>query len=357
MCKPVNHPYLWYAWFVYTLVCLTFADSDLHRLQHATVLRFQHGFRPGTHINHQVQLRRYATFCSRFHLYPLHPSPAQLTMYVEYLAQNLRSAQSVKNYLSAISFLHRQQGLECDSLQSPQLTTMLRAINHTMRTPVFSKLPITVPILYKLVQLCQQLGTWGLILKVAFLFSFFGFFRQSNIAPRSATAFDPTRDTMRSDVQPSTTGLVVRLKWTKTRQGAHPPVFIPLPYIPGSPLCPTRAFQRMEAAFPARNRNTPLLIYYSPRRPTTIVTTRMLARQLHLLIQQLHLPPSTYTLHSFRQGGATLAHALNIPLDQIKSHGTWSSNSVWTYLNPAHSQKSTISRALSHAVQDPHIYK
>ena len=142
-------------------------------------------------------------FCNRFHLVDINPSPAQLTLYIEYLSQNLRSAQSVRNYLSAINFIHKYLGLKCPSLQAYQVTTMLRAVNHTLRSPILPKLPITVPILYKLIDCCKQLGTWGLVLQCALLFCFFGFLRQSNVAPRSAQLFDPTRDTLRSDLQAS----------------------------------------------------------------------------------------------------------------------------------------------------------
>ena len=280
----------------------------------------------------------------------LNPSSCQLTLYIEYLSQHLKSPQSVKNYLAAVNRLHRQMGLECPALQSYQVQNMLRAVNNTLRTPIVSKLPVSIQLLYKLVHCCNQLGTWGLVVQVALLFCFFGFLRQSNVAPRSPQLFDVTRDTLRADVQHAPPGLLLKLRWTKTHQGAHQPVFIPLPNIQGSILCPTRAFRRMCAAFPSSSPTTPLLIYSPAGLPPTVVTTRMLARQLNQLLLRLHLPPQRYTLHSLRKGGATLCHAVGVPLDQIKSHGTWVSDSVWTYINPAHSAQSAIPAAMSRAV-------
>jgi hypothetical protein len=201
-------------------------------------------------------------------------------MYIEYLSQNLRSAQSVRNYLSAVNLIHKHLGLECPALQAYQVSMMLRAVNHTLRSPILPKLPITVAILYKLINCSQHLGTWGLVFQCALLFCFFGFLRQSNIAPRSLHLFDPTRDTLRSDVKSSSHGLLLRLKWSKTHQGAHPEIHIPLPRIQGSGLCPTRAFQRMCAVFPTTSPAMPLLVYGSLGQPATLVTTRMLAKQL-----------------------------------------------------------------------------
>jgi hypothetical protein len=88
---------------------------------------------------------------------------------------------------------------------------------------------------------------------------------------------------------------------------------------------------------------------------STVVTTRLLARQFKTLITQLRLNPKTYTLHSLRKGGASLAHSMGIPLDQIKAHGTWSSGAVWTYLKQTSSQQSSVTQAMAKAaLSNPH---
>jgi hypothetical protein len=279
----------------------------------------------------------------------LNPTSAQLTMYIEYLSQHLRSPQSVKNYLSAVNFIHRHFGLDCHAMQSHQVLNMLRAVNHTLRSPVIPTMPVSLPLLHNIIQACHQLGTWGLVVKCAFLFCFFGFLRQSNVAPRSPQLLDVTRDTLRTDVQASPRGLLLTLKWSKTHQGAHQPIYIPLPLIRGSSLCPTRAFHQMCTAFPSTSSTTPLLIYSSPTKLHTIVTSRMLSRQLHRILRTLQLPPSRYTLHSFRKGGATLCHSLGISVEKIKLHGTWTSDSVFTYITPSHNPHSDIPAAMSQA--------
>jgi hypothetical protein len=336
-------------------ISFTFPDYVLHQLHRSTALRLQQAFRPGTIINHQVQIRRYYIFCQRFHVPDIQPSPTQLTLYLEYLTQNLRSPNSVRNYFSAISYLHKHLGLQCAALQSHPVLMMLRAIDNTLRSPVIPKQPVSIALLLKMVQLCNQLGTWGLVLKCALLFCFFGFLRQSNVAPRSAQLFDHTRDTLRSDIQITSQGLIVRLKWTKTHQGSQQPVFIPLPQIQGSSLCPTRAFRQMCAAFPSSTTHTPLLIYSPPGSPHAVVTTRMLAQTFHQLTTRLRLPPSTYTLHSLRRGGATLCHSLGVSLEQIQQHGTWTSGAVWSYLNPHHSQKAHLSNTMAKAILSHNI--
>lgn len=115
------------------MVLLPISDCQLRHLQQSRANRLKQAFRPGTQMNHQVQVKRYYIFCMKFHLQDLHPPPSNLTLYLEYLSEHLKSVQSVKNYLSAIGFIHRQLGLECKSLQSHEVSTMLRAIDHTLR--------------------------------------------------------------------------------------------------------------------------------------------------------------------------------------------------------------------------------
>ena len=282
------------------------------------------------------------------------PPPQQLMWYLEYLSQNLKSPQSVKNYLSAVGFLHRQLGLECPALQSHQVTTMVRAVEHTLRSPIVPKKPVTVHMLFNLVHLCDQLGTWGMVFKCAILFCFFGFFRQSNVAPRSPQLYDCSRDTSRSDVNIKTNGLLVRLKWTKTHQVAHKPVYVHLPRIQGSPLCPRQAYVRMCAAIPTQSSTAPLLLCTTKGKPHTVVTTRMLATQFNRLITRLHLPTACYTLHSLRKGGATLCHNMGVPLDKIKTHGTWTSDAVLSYIT---ADTATISSTMATAIRSHHHNK
>jgi hypothetical protein len=334
-------------WNAFIYMWFHVPDTELFTLQQASTARLQQAYRPGTRINQLVQIRRYYAFCRRYHLTDINPSPTQLTMYLEYLAQHLKSPQSVKNYLSAVGLIHRQLGLQCTAMLSFPVITMLRAIQHTLRNPILPKLPVSVNMLLQMVQFCQHLGTWGRIMKCALLFSFFGFLRQSNVAPRSHQLFDTTRDTLRSDINVSSQGVTIRLKWTKTHQSSHTPVIIKLPCIQGSPLCPTNAYRLMCITFPTRGRNTPLLYYYPTVHHPAVVTTRMLA-QFRKFIQRLHLPQGRFTLHSLRKGGATLCHAHGVPVDQIKTHGTWASEAVWSYINP---DTAAISMAMLKAIR------
>jgi hypothetical protein len=312
--------------------------------------RIQHAYRPGTRSNHRTQLRRYYGFCQEYGLYDLNPSQHQLCLYMEYLAQRFVSARTVRNYMSAITLLHKQLDVSCPALSSFQVGLMARAVDRTMLTPPSPRLPVSVLLLRQLVQATLPLGVWGVVFRFAILLAFFGFLRQSNLAPRTASQFDSARHSRRRDVVFTKQGAFIRLRWTKTLQSAHQPVFVPLPVIDNSPLCPVAAFRDMAASVPVLSSKSPLLLVPSPGGELQVVTIPMLAQTFKDIINSLGLPLHTFSLHSLRRGGATLAFEAGVPVDCIKGHGTWSSQSVYTYICPATNLPSTVPTALAHAV-------
>ena len=77
---------------------------------------------------------------------------------------------------------------------------MLRALPLTMRHTPLQRLPIDPRLLAAICRVCDNLSAMGIVLKLAFLVAFFGFLRQSNLAPPSPRTFDPSRHTTRGDV-------------------------------------------------------------------------------------------------------------------------------------------------------------
>ena len=64
----------------------------------------------------------------------------------------------------------------------------------------------------------------------------------------------------------------------------------------------------------------------------------------------LGLNPHFFTIHSFRRSGATFAYNSHVPIQQIKLHGTWSSECVWRYIQADHSAGETLALSLAAAI-------
>ena len=64
----------------------------------------------------------------------------------------------------------------------------------------------------------------------------------------------------------------------------------------------------------------------------------------------LGLNPHFFTFYSFRRSGATFAYNSQVPIQQIKHHGTWSSEIVWRYIQADHSAGENVALSLAAAI-------
>jgi hypothetical protein len=154
-------------------------------------------FRPGTVDNHWQQADSYSQFCEHYGFQAVNPSTATMTYYITHLATKFTSAASVRNYVSGVAFMHKQLGGQAPAITSFPVTTLLCAVDLSLRTPPQRKQPIYPALLHKLCRLCDLIGSFGVVMKVAITFGFYGMLRQSNLAPRQAADFDLSRHTCR----------------------------------------------------------------------------------------------------------------------------------------------------------------
>lgn len=257
------------------------------------------------------------------------------------------SPRSIRNYLSGVRLLHHFLDQEAPSLDNFELDLILRALDITMAHVPTRRLPITEPILSQLCSACAYLGPLGVVLKFAFLFGFFSFVRQSNLAPISSASFDARRHTCRGDVFVHPPGLVVLLKWSKTLQTHQKMPLIPLPAIPGHHLCPVRAYQDMLSVAPTRSSDDPLLMLPSASGELRPLTTTQLRHAFNTLMECLGHTPTAYSLHSFRRGGATAAYRAGADFLSVQRHGTWTSDAFWDYIVSNAVDNSPVANALA----------
>ena len=135
----------------------------------------------------------------------------------------------------------------------------------------------------------------------ALSFGFFGFLRISNLAPQTAADFDPKRHTTVGNVLMQTQGLILNLKWSKTRQNCRNAISIPLPALGRSLLCPLKAWitymrQRQDIKITV---DSPLLLNEAGK-PITIPVLR---RLFHDACELAGMADVGYTPHSLRRGG------------------------------------------------------
>ena len=113
-----------------------------------------------------------------------------------------------------------------------------------------------------------------------------------------------------------------------------------IPALGSSPLCPVSALRTLLAITPS-GENKPLFQVKYKRHWVPLSDSR-LRKNLAIILKALQLQNSNITFHSFRRSGATLAFNSSVPLQDIQSQGTWSSNCVWRYITQDHNASAKV---------------
>ena len=69
------------------------------------------------------------------------------------------------------------------------------------------------------------------------------------------------------------------------------------------------------------------------------------------ILKKLRLSQSNITFHSLRRSGATLAFNSSVPIQDIQSHGTWTSECVWSYITQDHQASDKVALAFQQLLQ------
>ena len=210
------------------------------------------------------------------------------------------------------------------------------------------QLPLTPDLIRQLLSIAQSAIPHYPVFKCAVLFSFFGFFRISNITPRVQYQFDPAKHTCRGDIIQADPGLLVLIKWSKTNQFGQNTQLVPLPATKDPSMCPVLAFQELCSYIPTTYRNQPLLsLPAPPSGPILPVRQDWLTHNLHRVLSIMGENPKFHSFHSFRRAGATTAWKAGVEFSHIKSHGGWKSEAFWTYITNVTTGHSQVSAALA----------
>ena len=111
--------------------------------------------------------------------------------------------------------------------------------------------------------------------------------------------------------------------------------FEKLPSLNTSPLCPVRALRNLLLLAPG-HQDSPLFQIKNDKAQWLPLTDTKARRNFSQILSRLGLQESSMSLHTFRRSGATLAFNSNVSIQNIQSHGTWTSDCVWRYIIQDH---------------------
>ena len=171
----------------------------------------------------------------------------------------------------------------------------------------------------------------GQVYKAVHLTAFFSFLRVSNLVPHAEKSFSPAEQLAKGDVITSSDAVFLIIKWSKTMQTRDSVKIIKLPNLLQSPICPVRAINNMLILAPGQE-NHPLFQVKNENSKWVPLTDTRLRRNFAQILSRLGLQTSGISLHTFRRSGATLAFNSNVAIQNIQSHGTWTSDCFWRYI-------------------------
>lgn len=212
----------------------------------------------------------------------------------------------------------------------PSIRLLLKGLSKATFKTTDKRLPITIPILMKLVDTLRKglfSAYFNTLLEAVFLTAFYGFMRPGEFTT-ACQRFDPSGDLTLSDVSFSPHLFTVFLKHSKTDSlGAGATITLSRS---NSNYCPFTSMVRFLKVRPCRHKLSPLFVL-----PDGIPMSKEWFR-IHLaaVLWECGLSAQLFTGHSFRIGAATSAARCGIPTSSIKSLGRWSSLAFESYIRP-----------------------
>ena len=249
--------------------------------------------------------------------------------YAVYLAERL-DYSSIPKYLNILRILHREFNLDNPLSNNWFLDVVLKGIKRDKAHPPVRKLPITPTILLGIKRLLDINKPADIMFWAACVVAFFGFFRKSNLLPRSTV--DRGYCLTRGDIRRSEQGLMLRVSRSKTIQFHQREYLVPLIYIRAHPLCPVSALCDLLLLSPSAQPSSPM-ISLTTVAGLTVLTQSRFSNRLKISLQCLGYNPRMYSAHSFRRGSASWAFEAGLPGEIIQSLGDWRSDAYKVYLD------------------------
>ena len=294
--------------------------------------------RPRTSAAYSGQFKTYLQFCV-YNDYFQYEDVNLILAFIEFLNFNNISKQSIQNYICAIRHNFLIYDLNPSALAHPKISLQLKSI--AINRPLQCKLRgiIDIEFLGLLIDSCHILR-YTVLYRSVFLTAFFGFLRLSNICPDTTTNFDFTRHLARGDFILGSPGAHLVIKWSKTNQLRNCHQVVQIPVLSNTNLCPVTALVEMLKHNLGGN-NAPLFnIPFS----TSPVTQSQVRNALATILQYLKFPQNYLTFHSFRRSGVTLSFNNDVSIQNLKVHGGWRSDAIWTYLKTTNQSAGVVAR-------------
>ena len=309
-------------------------------------------FAETTKRTYRTQMSSYLAFCHYMGYRAVPAAPDTIYRYAAMLARTFKFS-SIKQYLNVVRILHLEWGLPDPLCNHYSLTAVLKGIQRALASPVSRKVPVTPPILLRVLSKLDLTTSRDSSVWAAALMMFHGMFRRSNVLPVALSTFDPQKHLRRRDIAIYSDRLVIRIRWSTTIQYRQRCLALPLFRLRDSPLCPVQAIVHSLSHTPNAALDGPALVYHTKSSCTSLrpLTSAVFISIFHQCLRALEMDPSTFGTHSFRRGGASHAFQAGLSVDSIRQIGDWKSNAYSAYVLHSDSSLQSAMQAFSDSLR------
>ena len=249
--------------------------------------------------------------------------------FLEFLVYNKVSTHMVINHVSALKAMAIVYDIPLVALEHPKVKYFIKSLKINRPLSITKRHIMDLTTLKEIILYCPRFAD-PITMKAIFLTAFFGFFRMSYLAPHSIFEFDPSRYFTGGDIFFQEKIVKLSVKWSKALPSGDQVRVITLPRLANKVICPYLALHAATQLYTPSS-SEPLFQTQTGHHCHPMTDSRV-CKTLSRIIQLMGFPKGFYTFHSFRRSGATLAYQVQVPLSDIKDHGTWTSDCVWSYI-------------------------
>ena len=298
--------------------------ADVRKLMAEKQMFQKKFYAPNSVTTRSVQIRRYLDFIEEFAgEFPPTPCPtAQVGLYAVWLARTMKYS-SVTNYLSGLNFFLKQEGATPIDYTQFDLATTLKGIKREKGVPPRQATPLLPDMLRRIFSLLSPtLGhtAW----RAAVLCSFRGLLRKCQITLSDSTL-------RRRDFRFLHWCMIISIRRSKTTQFRERVLEVPVARCPDSDLCAVfwteKHFRQLPAPPGALAFRLP-----TPEGASSPMRYNTYQGTLKHFSAEAGLDPDTISSHSLRRGGCTYLSLCGATLEELRTRGDWSSDTVFLYL-------------------------
>ena len=253
--------------------------------------------------------------------------PATIALFIAYLFERNYASSTVNTYISALSYSHKLSGLP-DPTRVFYIIQMLKGYGKN-RARLDSRLPITLPILQRLIEVSPRLtGSQYQIcqFKAMCSLAFFAFLRIGEMTATNNAGGQPLQlQNLAFSYDSGNQVVGIRLTFHDFKHNYNQRPFTLTINSQGS-CCPV---QLLLEYFALRGEQGGAIFITKGGLP---VTREAFALQLSEAIRLCGLDPARYKGHSFRIGAASYAAGQGMSDSQIRIMGRWRSNAFHKYV-------------------------